>query len=65
MQYYGERVLLDTGREVRRTRYPVWAFFLVPLIALLIQVYLPLFQTLRFISNLELRGGHPALRQVG
>jgi rod shape-determining protein MreD len=54
MQYYGERVLIDTSREVRRTHYPVWAFFLVPLVALLIQVYLPLFQTLRFVSNIEL-----------
>jgi rod shape-determining protein MreD len=54
MDYSGERVLIDSAREVRRTRYPVWAFFIVPLIALLIQVYLPLFQTLRFISNLEL-----------
>jgi rod shape-determining protein MreD len=51
---YTERILIDDARQVRRTRYPVWVFFAVPLIALIIQVYLPLFQTLKFISRIDL-----------
>jgi rod shape-determining protein MreD len=39
---------------VRRTRYPIWVFFGVPVAALLVQVYLPLFQTLKFVSRIEL-----------
>ncbi|HVW85907.1 MAG TPA: rod shape-determining protein MreD [Bryobacteraceae bacterium] len=51
---YTERILIDDARQVRRTRYPVWVFFAIPLIALIIQVYLPLFQTLKFISRIDL-----------
>ncbi len=47
-------ILVDDARQVRRARYPVWVFFVVPLTALLIQVYLPLFQTLRFVSKIDL-----------
>jgi rod shape-determining protein MreD len=54
MAYSTERILVDDARQVRRTRYPLWVFFLVPLLALLIQVYLPLFETLKFISKIEL-----------
>jgi rod shape-determining protein MreD len=54
MEYSGERILVGSAREVRRSRYPAWAFILVPLIALVVQVYLPLFETLRFISSIEL-----------
>jgi rod shape-determining protein MreD len=54
MAYSTERILVDDARQVRRTKYPLWVFFLVPLLALLIQVYLPLFETLKFISKIEL-----------
>ena len=54
MEYQTERILVDDARQVRRTKYPVWVFFGIPLGALLIQVYLPLFQTLRFVSKIEL-----------
>ncbi len=54
MAYSNERILVDDARQVRRTRYPLWLFFAVPLAALLIQVYLPLFQTLKFVSKIEL-----------
>ena len=54
MAYSTERILVDDARQVRRTRYPLWVFFLVPLLALLIQVYLPLFETLKFVSKIEL-----------
>lgn len=46
--------MVDNARQVRRATYPAWVFIAVPLIALLIQVYLPLFHTLRFISRIEL-----------
>jgi rod shape-determining protein MreD len=54
MAYSTERLLVDDARQVPRTKYPVWVFFAVPLLALLIQVYLPLFETLKFISKIEL-----------
>ncbi len=49
-----ERILVTDARQVRSSKYPVWVFFAIPLVALLIQVYLPLFQTLKFIENIEL-----------
>ena len=48
------RILVDDARQVRRARYPVWVFFVIPLTALLIQIYLPLFQTLRFVAKIDL-----------
>ncbi len=54
MDYSTDRLLVNDARQVRSTKYPVWVFFAIPLIALLIQVYLPLFQTLRFVSRIEL-----------
>src|ERR1700686_1265406 len=55
MAYFaGGRILVDSAREVRRASYPVWVFFGIPLAALLIQVYIPLFQTLHLMSRIEL-----------
>src|SRR5580658_6742189 len=54
MPFSSERILVDDARLVRRTKYPLWLFFAAPLLSLLIQVYLPLFQTLKFVSNIEL-----------
>jgi rod shape-determining protein MreD len=54
MAFSTERILVDDARQVRRTRFPFWIFFVVPLTALIIQVYLPLFQTLKFMSRIEL-----------
>lgn len=48
------RLMVDSAREVRRATYAAWVYFAVPMVALLIQVYLPLFETLRFISRIEL-----------
>ncbi|HVV45771.1 MAG TPA: rod shape-determining protein MreD, partial [Bryobacteraceae bacterium] len=50
----GSRIMVSSARQVRSAAYPVWVYFAVPLAALLIQVYLPLFETLRFISRIEL-----------
>jgi rod shape-determining protein MreD len=50
----GNRIMVDSARQVRSAAYPVWVYFAIPLLALLIQVYLPLFETLRFISRIEL-----------
>ena len=38
----------------RRSRYPVWAWIAAPLCALFVQVYLPLFHTLRFAATVDL-----------
>jgi rod shape-determining protein MreD len=54
MAFSSDRILVDDARQVRRTRFALWVFFAVPLVALIIQVYLPLFQTLKFISRIEL-----------
>lgn len=54
MDYSSDRILVDDARQVRSSRFPVWAFFAAPIVALLIQIYVPLFQTLSFISNIEL-----------
>ncbi len=54
MGTYAGRILVDDARQVRRARYPLWVFFVVPLVALLIQIYLPLFQTLRFMAKVDL-----------
>jgi rod shape-determining protein MreD len=50
----GGRIMVDSARQVRSAAYPLWVYFAVPILALLIQVYLPLFNTLRFISRIEL-----------
>jgi len=54
MAFSTERILVDDARQVRRTKFALWVFFVVPLASLIVQVYLPLFQTLKFISRLEL-----------
>lgn len=54
MEYSPERILASDARLLRSSRYPVWVFIAIPVLALLIQVYLPLFQTLRFVSRIEL-----------
>ncbi|MDP9054096.1 MAG: rod shape-determining protein MreD [Acidobacteriota bacterium] len=50
----GNRMMVSSARQVRSATYPVWVYFLVSGLALLIQVYLPLFETLRFVSRIEL-----------
>jgi rod shape-determining protein MreD len=54
MEYSTDRILVSNARQLRSSKYPVWVFFAIPLLSLLIQVYLPLFQTLRFVSRIEL-----------
>ncbi|MDE3196584.1 MAG: rod shape-determining protein MreD [Acidobacteriota bacterium] len=54
MAFSSEHILVDDARQVRETKYPWWVFLGVPASALLIQIYLPLFQTLRFMQYVEL-----------
>src|SRR5580698_10802654 len=54
MEYSAGRIMVDSSRQVRSATYSWWVYLVVPLGALLIQVYLPLFETLRFISRIEL-----------
>ena len=52
--YKYNRILVDDARQLKSVKYPIWVYIVVPLVALLIQVYLPLFQTLRFVARIEL-----------
>ncbi len=54
MEFSTGRILVDDARQIRRARYPIWVFFIIPLASLLIQVYLPLFETLRFVAKIDL-----------
>ena len=47
-------IMVDSARAVRRATYPIWVYVAIPLLSLLVQVYLPLFHTLNFISHVEL-----------
>jgi len=52
MTYSGDRILLGSQRESRISRFRPWVLFVVPLIAILFQVYIPLF--LPFLAYLDL-----------
>jgi rod shape-determining protein MreD len=54
MAFSSERILVDDARQVRRTKYPWWLFIAAPVLALTINFYLPLFQTLKFVEKIEL-----------
>lgn len=54
MAYANEGLLGAEARRARRTQFSIWVILAAPALALLIQVYLPLFQTLRFVSRIEL-----------
>lgn len=53
-QNSGNKIFVDSARQVRRAIFPWWVFVAVPLVAMLLQIYLPLFETLRFVQKLEL-----------
>jgi rod shape-determining protein MreD len=52
MSYSGERILLSSERESRVSRYRFWVMLVIPVSALLFQIYVPLF--FRFMSFLDL-----------
>jgi rod shape-determining protein MreD len=52
MSYSGGRMLLSSQREGQVSRFNVWVTILVPLLALLFQIYVPLF--FRFLNFLEM-----------
>ena len=52
MRYSDEHVMLHTQRDTRISRFKGWVLFLVPLAAILFQVYIPLF--FQFLAYLEL-----------
>lgn len=52
MTYSSERILLSNQRESRISRFRAWVLVLVPLAAILFQVYVPLF--FKFLGYLEL-----------
>jgi rod shape-determining protein MreD len=54
MEYSASRIMVDSSRQVRSASYSWWVYLVIPLLSLLVQVYLPLFETLRFISQIEL-----------
>ncbi len=51
MAYSGDRLLLGSQRESRISRFRGWILIVVPLLAILFQVYTPLFFS--FLRNLE------------
>lgn len=52
MNYSGDRLLLGSQREIQISRFRAWVLFVIPLIAIVFQVYIPLF--FDFLSYLEL-----------
>jgi rod shape-determining protein MreD len=52
VSYSSERILLSSQRESRVSRYRFWVMLVIPLAALLFQIYVPLF--FRFLSFLDL-----------
>jgi rod shape-determining protein MreD len=52
MNYSGDRLLLGSQRESRVSRFRPWVLFVIPLIAILFQVYVPLF--FQFMAYLDL-----------
>jgi rod shape-determining protein MreD len=43
MTYQGERILLSSQREGQISRFRGWVFFVVPLLAIFFQAYVPMF----------------------
>ena len=52
MSYSGGHILLSNQREGQISRFPAWVMLVVPLAAILFQVYVPLF--FQFLSFLEM-----------
>ena len=52
MSYSGGHILLSNQREGQISRFPAWVMLVVPLAAILFQVYVPLF--FQFLGFLEL-----------
>ena len=52
MAYSGDRILLGSQRESRISRFRPWVLFVIPLIAILFQVYVPRF--FEFLAYLDL-----------
>jgi rod shape-determining protein MreD len=52
MTYSGERILLSSQREGQVSRFHKWVFLVVPLMAILFQVYVPMF--FPFLGFLEM-----------
>ena len=52
MSYSGEHILLSSQREGQVWRFPAWVMLVVPLAAILFQVYVPLF--FQFLGFLEM-----------
>jgi len=51
MTYSGDRMLLSNQREGQVSRFHAWVYIVVPLLAILFQVYVPMFfQFLRFVE---------------
>lgn len=52
MTYSGDRILLGNQRESRQSKFRPWVLLVIPLIAILFQVYVPLF--FQFLAYLDL-----------
>jgi len=52
MTYSGDRILLGSQRESRISKFRPWVLFVIPLLAILFQIYVPLFW--HFMAYLDL-----------
>ena len=52
MNYSGDRILLGSQRESRISKFRPWVLLVIPLIAILFQVYVPLF--FQFLAYLDM-----------
>ena len=51
MTYSGDRILLSNQREGQVSRFHAWVYVVVPLVAILFQLYIPMFfQFLKFVE---------------
>ena len=56
MNYSGDRILLGSQRESRISKFRPWVLFVVPLIAILFQIYIPLFFEIHGLSGYAAAG---------
>lgn len=48
------RIPVEEARRARQSSYPTWVFLVIPLFAMVVQIYLPLFRSLRFMAKIDL-----------
>ena len=52
MSYYSDRVSIDSERESRISHFHIWVLIVIPLLAILFQLYIPLY--IKFLQYLDI-----------